>query len=57
MPSPIVRAVVVRDALLTISGSGVRSSDLGALATHTWTPFPQVGGPIAIPFEMGVEVG
>jgi hypothetical protein len=60
MPSPIVRAVVVRDALLTISGSGVRSSSLGALATHTWTPFPQVGGgPIGMPMpiEPGAGVG
>ncbi len=57
MPSPIVRAVVVRDALLTISGTGVRSSDLDTLAKRTWTPFPQVSGPIGIPVEPGVGVG
>ena len=57
MPSPIVRAVVVRDALLTISGTGVRSSDLATLAKRTWTPFPQVAGPIGIPIEPGAGVG
>ena len=56
MPSPIVRAVVVRDALLTISGTGVRSSDLDTLAKRTWTPFPQVAGPIGIPVEPGAGV-
>src|SRR4029078_9194448 len=55
--SPLVRAVVVRDALLTISGSGVRASDLATLAKRTWTPFPQAGGPIGIPVEPGAIGG
>ena len=38
-PPPIDRAVVVGNAVLTISSAGVLSSDLHTLARRTWAPF------------------
>jgi hypothetical protein len=45
----IIRSVVVGDRLLTISYSGVRSSDLRSLAPRSWTAFPtEIMPPIGV---------
>jgi Beta propeller domain len=38
-PDPIRRSVVVGDGLYTVSGSGVRASELGTLADRAWIAF------------------
>lgn len=38
--APVRRALVVGDALYTVSDTGVMASDLATLAPRAWTPFP-----------------